>query len=541
MAPASLLNAIERKKRQPIITGHARLASDQMSQLLAVLDPTKYRDHDEWLGLMMSCHHATSGDGMDEFVTWSIQDPNYASHGDKIRERWNSLDSSRGDGITAGTLFKAVIDAGHGDLVHAMTRTTAAQDFPVGPLDLASLDLKAGRNGVPAATLANCLAVLEHANLGFAFDELARRPLLRAECLPWVIDIGREVNDDVLRVIRHFLLVQVGIEFSKENVIEACLTLARQAPFNPVIDYLSSLKWDGTLRLDDWLVRYLGAEGNEYIRAVGRLVLTAAVRRARRPGCKFDYVMILEGAQGTGKSSALKVLGGEWHSDAELGRLDSKEAPLVLQSVWIHELGELTAMGRSEVEDLKAFVSRCEDRFRAPYDRVPRTEPRRCIFIGTTNAEAYLFDTTGNRRFWPVKTGRIDIDALRQDRDQLWAEAAAAETTGAPLVLAPHLWAVAAEEQADRLADDPWKDRLAAWLETPRVSTVEGVERTVRIGRVHTRELLSYALDIEAGRQTQHLAKRVRDVMRSIGGWKYKRSLRIEGQGIAAGYQRDEN
>src|SRR5205085_10828734 len=139
-------------------------------------------------------------------------------------------------------------------------------------------------------------------------------------------------------VVRHYLIEQFGLEFSKENVNEAAHTLAREAAFNPVCDYLSSLKWDGTARLDDWLIKYMGAEDTEYVRAVGRLMLLAAVRRARSPGCKYDYVIILEGTQGTGKSSALKVLGGEWYSDAELGRLDSKEAPLILQGVWLHEL-----------------------------------------------------------------------------------------------------------------------------------------------------------------------------------------------------------
>lgn len=540
--PDGLLNAlVARSSARPVSETTASISNEELAQLLAVLSPTNYSDYDAWLKLMMACHHATGGSGIEEFIAWSVLDPDYAHCAAEISEKWGTLSLERGIAVRAPTLFKAVVEAGHPELVARVGRGSPERDFAILPAIADVPGLKAARDGRPAPTLANCLKLLEHANFGLSYDELARRHVLRAEKLPWSIDIGRELNDDMIRVIRHCMIVSAGMEFSKENVAEACLTLGRQSPFNPVVDYLASLRWDGTPRIDEWLVRYFGASDSEYTRAIGRLVLLGAVRRARKPGCKFDYVLILEGTQGTGKSTALKLLGGDWYSDAELGRLDNKEAPLVLQSVWIHEIGELTAMGRSEVEDLKAFVSRCEDRFRTPFDRMAHSDPRRCVFIGTTNASTYLFDETGNRRFWPVKTTDIDLAALARDRDQLWAEAAAAEAAGESILLAPHLWAVAAEEQSERLADDPWKDRIQAWLDGELVEhSLSGPERGERRDRVHTRDLFNEALGIEAGRQNQHMAKRLKDVMRSIGGWTYKRGLRIEGIGSGAGYQRDE-
>jgi predicted P-loop ATPase len=348
------------------------------------------------------------------------------------------------------------------------------------------------------------------------------RAVVRAKRLPWDVEVGREVNDDFIRIVRLYLIEQFKTDFSKENVFEACMTLAAMCPFNPVNEYLDELEWDKTKRLDTWLIDYLGAEDVPLNREIGRLVMIAAVRRARKPGTKFDQVLILEGMQGSGKSSALQILGGEWHSDADLGRVDTKEASIVLQGCWIFELGEMTAMGRSEIESLKAFLSRNVDRYRAPFERALKSVPRRCLFIGTTNSGAYLRDTTGNRRFWPVRTDKIDLEGLKADRDQLWAEAAVAEAAGESLALQPALREDASDVQQSRLINDPWADHLTDFLKRSE-------DR-----RVHTVTLL-YDLSIQAGQQTPSHAKRLREAMASLG-WKYKRSIRI-GTDNRAGYE----
>ena len=166
------------------------------------------------------------------------------------------------------------------------------------------------------------------------------------------------------------------------------------------------------------------------VRPSGRtLTLIAAVRRVRTPGCKFDELLVLESPQGLLKSSALRVLSVEesWFSDDLPLNSDGKRAIESLAGRWIVEAAELNGLRRSDIEHLKSFLSRQVDRARMSYDRLVTAAPRQCVFIGTTNSTTYLRDGTGNRRFWPVRVGRFDIEALRRDRDQLWAEAAARE------------------------------------------------------------------------------------------------------------------
>ena len=228
-------------------------------------------------------------------------------------------------------------------------------------------------------------------------------------------------------------------------------------------DYLDSLPWDGIKRIDRWLTIYAQAEDNEYTRAVGALMLVAAVRRVRQPGCKFDEMVVLEDPeQGTDKSTALAVLAvkEEWFSDDLPLNLEGKRVIEALRGRWIVEAAELSGMRRTDIEHVKALLSRQRDRGRLAYDRIVSEIPRQNIVVGTTNSSEYLRDTSGNRRFWPVKSKRFDIAALKRDRDQLWAEAAAREATRASIRLPPELWKLAAEEQAQRLTDDPYLDTL---------------------------------------------------------------------------------
>ena len=478
-APDALLDLIARPSggNNP---ASGQLSPEALEACLAGLDVRQYRDQDRWQSLMMSCHYATAGAGREEFVGWSISDPEFSDDEEIIKLRWDSLGFSKEKPITTGTLFYELKSVGREDLVAVAMRIPPEEDFDddvaenfVAPFNPGGLSESKSPNG-----FRSCLKALAGCNLQFGFDELSQRAVVRAERLPWSVDAGREVNDDFVRIVRFYLLEQFQRDFSKENVFEACMTLAATSPFNPVNEYLDELEWDGTKRLDTWLIDYLGAENVPLNREIGRLVMIAAVRRARKPGTKFDQVLILEGKQGTGKSSALQILGGEWHSDADLGPVESKEASIGLQGCWIFELGEMTAMGRSEIEALKAFLSRNADRYRAPYERALKSVPRRCVFIGTTNADGYLRDATGNRRFWPVRTGEIDLEKLKANRDQLWAEAAAAEASGESLELRPALREVASEAQQSRLIDDPWKDTLADFL--------QGSGET----RVHTTTLL---------------------------------------------------
>ena len=260
---------------------------------------------------------------------------------------------------------------------------------------------------------------------------------------------------------------------------------ARRHGFHPVVDYLAGLHWDGKPRIDKWLSTYGGAEPTPYTDAVGALMLIAAVRRVRKPGCKFDEMVVLESEQGTEKSSALRILAvnDDWfHDDVPLNA-DGKRVMEALAGRWIVEAAELNGMRKGEVEHLKAFLSRTHDRARMSYDRYPTEGKRQCIIVGTTNSGSYLRDNTGNRRFWPVLIKQFDTNMLRRDRDQLWAEAASREAQGASIRLDRSLWAAAGGEQALRRIADPWEEIIAEHLDNREGKlTVEDAWKIVGVG-----------------------------------------------------------
>ena len=230
-----------------------------------------------------------------------------------------------------------------------------------------------------------------------------------------------------------------------------------------MVDYLSDLQHDGKTRVTTWLSSCLGADQNSYNETVGRAMLIAAVARIFDPGCKVDTVPIFEGAQGARKSTAVKTLFDPWFSD-ELADLGAKDAAMQTRGVWGIEVSELDAMSRMEVSRIKAFITRTTDRFRPPYGSRLIESPRSCVFWGTTNADGYLKDETGGRRFWPVKIGKINVDLLCERRDQLWAEAVMLYKAGVPW------WITKAEtlrdaerHQRDRYIGDPWDDIIGAY------------------------------------------------------------------------------
>jgi len=262
-----------------------------------------------------------------------------------------------------------------------------------------------------------------------------------------------------------------GFDPGKEKYMEAVSDLARENTFHPVHDYLDGLAWDGTPRLDRWLIDYLGAEDTALNRAVGAIVLMAAVRRVRQPGCKFDEVMVFESEEGTGKSEVIKILAGqpEWFTD-NLSLQD--ETKVIIENTagkWLIEYGELEGLQKAETEAVKRMLSRQVDEARLAYGRRKSIRPRQWISIGTTNNDRYLKSTTGNRRFWPVKVGAIDLDALRRDRDLIWAEATLREAKpDASIRLDPSLYEAAKAAQQRRMVEPPNIDRLIEHLGTER-------------------------------------------------------------------------
>jgi hypothetical protein len=314
-----------------------------------------------------------------------------------------------------------------------------------------------GIGGKAVASPGNAYVALQKMRVVVRYDQFALRYLVEG-----MAGFGPTLDDAALIRLRLDTEKRYGITYPKDRWFDIVTDHARDNAFHPVRDYLNGLHWDGVPRLDGWLIDYGGAEDNEYVRVVGALPLIAAVRRIHHPGAKFDEMLVLEGEQGAAKSSALAVLAvrEDWFIDDLPLDADTKVVMERTGGRWIVEGAELKGMRQGETDKIKATLSRRSDKARMAYARMTTEQPRQCVFFGTTNSDDYLRDLTGNRRFWPVRIVRFDLDALRRDRDQIWAEAAARERVGASVELPHHLWAVAAGHQEQRLAIDPFEEML---------------------------------------------------------------------------------
>ena len=330
-------------------------------------------------------------------------------------------------------------------LLLAERRETAAQDFEGSDWETA---LVRDKNGVLVNSLRNLKLIMEHDSVlkGIVFNQLADNMEIRGE-VPWKHP-GRFWRDADDAQLICYVDDHYGT-FSARNYEIGVTKVADDRSYHPIREFLDSLPpWDKVPRLDTLLIDYLGAPDNAYVRAVTRKTLCAAVARVRKPGIKFDNILVLNGPQGIGKSTIVALLGGEWYSDSlSLTDMNDKTAAEKLQGYWIMEIGELAGMRKADIDKVKAFISRQDDKYRASFGRRVTPHPRQCIFFGTTNCEgAYLRDSTGNRRFWTVKTPggkRKPWDLSLEEIKQIWAEAVARYDAGESLYLDAELESVA--------------------------------------------------------------------------------------------------
>jgi predicted P-loop ATPase len=317
--------------------------------------------------------------------------------------------------------------------------------------------------GKPYACLENIHRLLVDQKLWrFAFNEMGGQVMCNDAPLtgPAVTQIARWCHTR-------------GVLVGSQAVAEAVAELAQDDCIHPVRDYLSALTWDGTERLSDWLITYLGAVKTSYVEQIGRKWMVSAVARAMKPGCKADCLLVLEGPQGILKSSALQTLAGnlDWFLE-DLRDFTGKDALIQFAGKWLVELSELQGTKGTENARLKAFLSCRNDNYRPPYARVGQDFPRSVVFAGTVNEHEYLKDPTGGRRYWCFACGTINLDTLKRDRDQLWAEAVHAYQAKETWWLTDQkIIKAAQDEQEARRIPDPWEEPIANYLEDQKEST----------------------------------------------------------------------
>ncbi|MEY8205866.1 MAG: virulence-associated E family protein, partial [Bermanella sp.] len=368
-------------------------------------------------------------------------------------------------------------------------------------------------NGTLKADIANANLVLENdktwegvlAYCGFSFR------LLKLKAPPFRDGVVGEWTETDTARLRIWLSSKYDFTPREADALGAVIVAAESNRFHPVQNYLTALKWDGVKRIDGWLHTYLGVVHTEYSRLVGAMFMVAAVARVMRPPVKVDTVLILEGDQGLGKSTAISILAGEWFTDTPLV-LSEKDAMQQLQGVWLIELAELDSLNKADSTKAKQFFAKLVDRFRPSHERLVKEFPRQCIFVGSTNRKDYLRDTTGNRRYHPVHCSKVEKELLAQDRGQLWAEALAMYQEGFqwwPSDKHAHLFV---EQQEDRMQSDAWEDLIVSWL-----SSHTRVE-------VMMAEMMADALKLDPAHMTRPSENRVGDIMMRLGWPKKRRS-----------------
>jgi len=484
--PEALLIAIQKPTRSEVEGVAGEISVEDLSFCLDQLDPKKFRTHDIWFELMTACHSATNGTGLAVFQNWSMMDPEYAHAGEMIAYRWDSLTADEPGGVRLGTLYMHVLDA-NGQLPRPKIETVFAPVVEVdGVRVLRAPNMTRFENGQPRPTVANAIEALKAMQPELQYDSMkGQRQMLDPYWLQQeYVTAGEAVDGRTLSMLQGFFIKRFGLELSPGRIKEAVDTLTFANVVNPLAVWLDGQVWDGTPRLDTWLTQYGGVEDNPYTRAVGRSTLLGAVARAYVPGIKFDTMLILEGPQGTYKSTMVKILGGDYYMaglpNKELG---DKDIIAALAGKWIIEIEELSTMRRADAESFKGFLSKQTDTGRLPYEPLAQDYPRRCVFIGTTNpnGSGYLRDSTGNRRFFPVAVGLAKPDDLLRDRDQLFAETAVAwraQPNETALLIPKALWDVAADEQESRRTEDPWESAFADYMAkidgtTTRISSSE--------------------------------------------------------------------
>lgn len=464
----------------------------------------------------------------------------------------------------------AVTDSPVAALLNQERYEKATQEFSVPPDDTANWISKlkiSSTTGIPLKTIENVRIVLENDPLlkGRVFKDTFADSILGFAPLPWGLREKEnglfswtEDDDSGLRAYIEKIL---GFR-SREIIDDALRNYTSAHGYDPVAAFLYSVEWDGIPRLDTLYTDYLGAEDHPYTRTVTRKALVAAVARAMTPGCKFDYMTVVCGRQGIGKSTLFAKLGKTWFSDS-IKTFEGKDAAELLQGRWIVEIGELEAFSKTDIKIVKQFLSKCDDQYRAAYARKTEKHLRRCVFFGTTNDHDYLRDTTGNRRFWPVdawvqppvKSVFTDLDDF--EISQIWAEAVMRWRLGESLYLNTEMEEEAERRRSTHLERDPLQGQIEDFLEQPIPQDWQkwsldrrqmfwngGMTDNLKLvprDKVCAIEIWRECLRDHRTNMPKIEALRINTVLGSLPGWYRAGAIRFgAGYGMQKGFRRDE-
>jgi predicted P-loop ATPase len=392
-------------------------------------------------------------------------------------------------------------------------------DFSSARTWLDALRNKDGKIPGNETTLARAIETCPEIGDAIAYDTrrgriVAQRAGPWGEAGPWT---------DAMTACLLIYLQDLGIPARLRNLETALATIAKEIRVDPFGDWLAGLQWDGTKRLGDgdtpgWLTTYAGAPDTPVVRLIGAKFLIGMMARAKEPGMQMDYALVLEGPQGAGKSTLARILGGEYFA-GDLPDFSSRDSQMIAASFLVVEIAELAAVGRSSLEKFKSFMTQCSDTYVPKWGRHAVTRPRWCTFILTVNPDGsgYLVDSTGQRRLWPIAIRTLKAAELRENRENLFAEALDRLNKGAAWWPEGEAeWAQLKDEQDEREVEDPWQPIIAAWLENsetgwPRFSTDNPA-------RLLTTDIIAHhALRIPFPDISKGTAKRIGILMKPLG------------------------
>jgi len=386
-----------------------------------------------------------------------------------------------------------------------------------------TMRIKRNKEGVILPISANIAHILQNDSRWvdtLAYCDFSYR-IIKREARIDDMDTGEWEDADSAR-LAVWLSDQWGFEPSRAKITDGVIVSAQKRRFHPVREYLESLTWDGTERIDHWLEDvYESSQSADYLRAVGSKFLIGAVARVMRPGCKLDTVMILEGRQGLRKSTSIAQLFGDWFSDAPIP-IGDKDAYQNIQGVWCSELAELDSFNKAESTSAKQFFSQVRDRYRPSYGQHAHDYPRQTIFVGTTNQSEYLKDYTGNRRYWPVKCNTAHLSIIQSNRDQLWAEALHRFRANESWWPDDATRSIFEAEQDDRMQIDPWEYRIEDYLTT----------QAAHKPYVTAADILIDAIEKDAAQITRADQNRVSPIMRKLGYINVRKRVQVGDKSI---------